>query len=527
MAPRPLTIPLPQQWRFALAIAAVITLLCLFQGNLDSNEAGKLALARQAIDPTWIPGDWYLNNPQGYQWLFQQLAGRAVLALGFPVGSLLVRLLGYAFWSWGLAGLACRLQLPLVGAALAALLFGLGQSAAADEWMVGGAEPKTFAYAAVLLAYVAWTERRWWASGVWSGLACSFHILVGGYGVMALVALTAWVWVDRGLPLPREGTLRWCLGWGLAALPVVLPLLEQFRSHHGVAAPQGTPPVTWIYVFLRNPHHLVPTSWSGQDWLHAVVFVLLFGLLAWWVQVAPAAGAELTSQRRDLVRWMLVAALPALVGLVFGVLDRQGLLLRYYPFRFADSLLMLVVWLLLVSWVASWLQRRWLWWVVALLLAAQVLPQLPQIPISLQEGFVDTRAKQELYGWLRSSSPRDGLVLVPPAGFEDLSVETARPVLVQFKQVPTTSQALATWYIRLSDLAVADPQVWEGPGGVPARRRLVRAYDQLDGRFWPGLLQRYRPAVVVTRSDRPGPPGWRRGVQAGPWQAWQPAMPSS
>ena len=517
---------MPRQWRFALVIALVITLLCLFQGNLDSNEAGKLALARQAVDPTWIPGDWYLNNPQSYQWLFQQLAGRVVLALGFPAGSLVVRLLGYGFWSWGLAALARRLQLPLAGAALAALLFGLGQSAAAGEWMVGGAEPKTFAYGAVLLAYVAWSERRWWASGVWSGLACSFHILVGGYGVLALVALTAWAWLDRRLQLPRGGALRWCLGWGLAALPVLLPLLEQFGSHTGAAAPQGIPPVTWIYVFLRNPHHLVATSWSGQDWLHALVFVLLFGLMAWWVQVAPAAGADLNLQRRELVRWMLVAGLPALAGLALAVLDRQGVLLRYYPFRFADSLLMLVVWLLLVSWAACCLQHRWLWWVVAVLLAAQVLPQLPQIPTSLRAGFVDTAAKQELYGWLRSQGPRDGLVLVPPAGFEDLSVETGRPVVVQFKQVPTSPQALAAWYNRLSDLAAADPRVWEGPGGMPARRRLARAYDQLDAGSWSGLLQRYHPVVVVTRSDRPGPPGWRRGVQAGPWQAWQPAMPA-
>jgi hypothetical protein len=164
--------------------------------------------------------------------------------------------------------------------------------------------------------------------------------------------------------------------------------------------------------------------------------------------------------------------------------------------------------------------------VVAVLLAAQVLPQLPQIPASLRAGFVDTPAKQELYGWLRSSSPRDGLVLAPPAGFEDLSVETARPVVVQFKQVPTSPQALAAWYTRLNDLAAADPQVWEGPGGMPARRRLAKAYDQLDASTWSALLQRYRPAVVVTRSDRPGPPGWRSGVRAGPWQAWQPALPA-
>ncbi|WP_235299953.1 hypothetical protein [Synechococcus sp. GFB01] len=72
-----------ERWRSALAIGLVLVALCLFNDNLAGNEAGKLALARQQVDPGWIPHDWYLNNSQGYQWLFQQLSGHIVIPSAF------------------------------------------------------------------------------------------------------------------------------------------------------------------------------------------------------------------------------------------------------------------------------------------------------------------------------------------------------------------------------------------------------------------------------------------------------------
>ena len=127
-------VPSPSRWRSALAIALVVTAIWLFDDNLASNEAGKLALARQAVEPHWIPGDWYLNNSQSYQWLFQQLSGHVVSALGFVPGSLVLRLLGYALWGWALSAITVPLGLPAGLAALVAALFCLEQGVVAAEW---------------------------------------------------------------------------------------------------------------------------------------------------------------------------------------------------------------------------------------------------------------------------------------------------------------------------------------------------------------------------------------------------------
>jgi len=48
-------------------------------GNV--NEVDILPLAKQYADPTWISGDWYLNQPPGYR-LLQALFGRLVVIWG-------------------------------------------------------------------------------------------------------------------------------------------------------------------------------------------------------------------------------------------------------------------------------------------------------------------------------------------------------------------------------------------------------------------------------------------------------------
>lgn len=66
-----------------LAIVFLISLRYLLRDNLgNANELDVLPIARQAADPTWIPGDWYLNQPSGYRLLFN-----FILALWRRIGA--------------------------------------------------------------------------------------------------------------------------------------------------------------------------------------------------------------------------------------------------------------------------------------------------------------------------------------------------------------------------------------------------------------------------------------------------------
>jgi hypothetical protein len=547
----------PSRWRSALAIGLVITALALFGGNLGDNEAGKLALARQAIAPGWIPTDWYLNNSQGYQWLFQQLSGRIVILLGFVPGSLLVRLLGYGAWAWALAGLTVPLGLTPALGALAAALFSLQQGVVAAEWMVGSAEPKTFAYAAVLLAYAAWRERRWWRCGLYSGLACSFHLLVGSFAVVSLAGMA----LARLVPETRTrrelgwaGVGRWSAGAVLMGLPAGLAVAQKLLAPSVTATPHSSaslPSAGWIYVVLRNPHHLLPSSWSAGDWARIALLLGLFVLAAqaaggWWPgrwrprwqgrwQGPLQRNDPCQRASRDLALWVAMSWPLALLGLLASRLPAapKHALLSLYPFRLADTLLMLGLWLLLAAVLARsvrcWgpgrkAQRRLqaaLVVVVLLISLGGLARELPTAAADWPRQFVASPEQAELYAWIRGHTPRSALVLAPPSGFEDLSLQTGRPGFVQFKQIPTSALALQTWFERLTALAGGDRGVWQGPGGWQARDRLLAAYGALPPAALGRLADDQGASVLVTSSQHSGPEGWAPAYRNVRWTAWQ------
>ena len=539
----------PSRWRSALAIGLVITAMALFGGNLGDNEAGKLALARQAVDPSWIPADWYLGNNQNYQWLFQQPSGRIVMLLGFGPGSLLVRLLGYGIWAWALAGISVTLGLPPALAALAAGLFSLQQGVVAAEWMVGSAEPKTFAYAAVLLAYAAWRERRWWRCGLYSGLACSFHLLVGSFAVVSLAGMALARLVLEARTRRRLGWTglgRWSAGAVLMGLPAGLAVAQKLLAPSVTATWRSNtslPSAGWIYVVLRNPHHLLPSVWSAGDWARIALVLGLF------VLAALAAGGRWPRRRRegwqgndpcqrasrDLAIWVAMGWPLALLGLLASRLpaEPQHALLSLYPFRVADTLLMLGLWLLLAAGLAGavrhWkpgrkAQRRLQAGVVALVLLISLGGlgrDLPAAAAGWPRQFVDSPEQAELYGWIRGHTPRSALVLTPPAGFEDLSLQTGRAGFVQFKQIPTSAAAIQAWFERLTALAGGDRAVWQGPGGWAARDRLVAAYGALPPAALGRLADDQGATVLITGPEQSGPEGWAPAYRNGRWTAWQ------
>lgn len=544
----------PSRWRSALAIGLVITALALFGGNLGDNEAGKLALARQAVDPGWIPADWYLGSNQNYQWLFQQLSGRIVMLLGFGPGSLLVRLLGYGIWAWALAGISVPLGLSPALAALAAGLFSLQQGVVAAEWMVGSAEPKTFAYAAVLLAYAAWRERRWWSCGLYSGLACSFHLLVGSFAVVSLAGVTLARLVLEARNRRRLGWAelgRWSAGAVLMGLPAGLAVAQKLLAPSVTATWRSNaslPSAGWIYVVLRNPHHLLPGSWSAGDLARITLMLGLFVLAAlaagggwpgrWrrgWQGNDPCQRAS-----RDLALWVAMGWPLALLGLLASRLpaEPQHALLSLYPFRLADTLLMLGLWLLLAAALASavrrWgpgrkVQRRLQGGVIALVLLISLgglARDLPTAGAGWPRQFVGSPEQAELYAWIRGHTLRSALVLTPPAGFEDLSLHTGRAGFVQFKQIPTSAPAIQKWFERLTALAGGDRGVWQGPGGWDARDRLVAAYGRLSPAALGRLAEDSGTTVLITDyqeggPEKGGPQGWVAAYRNARWTAWR------
>ena len=503
------------------AVAAVVLLADCF----DTNEADKLPLALQRIRPDWLPLDWYLNQPQPHQWLFLDLAGRLLDGLGFVAGSLVIRLAGYALWCWGVVELAIELGLALPWLLAALALWLPRQGMVAGEWVLGSAEPKTFAYALLLLAFVSWRRGRSGWGGLQAGLACSAHVLVGGYGAITLAAL-AWI-------RARQRRWRWWLalaGVLLGAFALYQPVLGRLSELAGsmpVSAQSLSP--DWLYVVFRHPHHLVPASWR-TGWLAVVVVLLGWGWLGRWLArsaqlMLPAAELEAC---RELWLWSALALVPFGLGLLVSLLNPASLFVQLYPFRFADTLVPLALVLLGARALQALvpLPRR---------LAAVGLPVLLGVAAVLSthgtvlrpgQAYALPADKAELYQALMANTPQGGRVLTPPGGFSDLALRTSRAQVVQFRQVPGSMRLLGEWSKRLAELSGGEAVLQAGPGGAAAERRLVAAYGQLKPEQLAALACRYGVVAVVTREGQAGPPGWHRALPASPWWLWLPGSPT-
>ncbi|MEB3266111.1 MAG: hypothetical protein VKN13_05785 [Cyanobacteriota bacterium] len=518
-----------RRWRRWAVLLAAVALVVLLADCFDTNEVDKLPLALQRVQPLWLPGDWYLNQPQPHQGLFLELTGRLVRQVGFGAGALLIRLAGYGLWCAGALAVAEQLGLSLPWLLAGLALWLPRQGMVAGEWMLGSAEPKTFAYALLLLAFVSWRRGRPAWAGLMAGLAGSAHVLVGGYGALGLAGLallqsgrSRWRWLARALPTAALGA------WALYG-----PVLGRLRG----LGPAGAPPpwglsAAWLYGPFRHPHHLLPSSWGG-GWLAALAVLLAWGLLGRWLAVAlpgPALPANHRQACRHLWLWAGLALVPFGLGVLVSLLDPTGPLLQVYPFRLADTLVPLTVVLLgarLLQALAASRPglvplRRWGAGAVALVLALAAVISSRGVVLRPWRAFAPPPEKAALYGAVLARTPAGGRVLTPPGGFSDLALRTGRAQVVQFRQVPASLALLGDWARRLGALAGDGAVLGAGPGGAAAERRLVAAYGQLPPQALAALASRYGAVAVVTAAGQAGPPGWSAAVAGGPWQLWLP-----
>lgn len=475
------------------------------------NEVDILPLAKQYADPTWIPGDWYLNQPPGYRLLFLALFGRLTVIWGFLATSMIGRLLCYSLVSSGLVLLGGRLglSLPLLMLAVGLFLYiGRSQGVAAREWLVGGLEPKSVAYGLLLLAVGLMLEGCYRSMALMLGLAASFHVLVGGWAFLAVVG---WLVLRRKTDFANIRYLGSILGiYIVASAFAVLPVLEQLFT----PTPPGSVQPSYVYVFLRLPHHLTPLSWVATWWLeplmYLLVLVLSVGLL--WRQ-RQLKFSEQYAARMGLAEFTLIALVPFILGLVVAPFDSQGNLLQYYPFRLGDIMLplntcllfacaleqtftgkarrgLLLVCILLLSWMCSTQAVRF----------QKRLLDLDQFP-SMQQG-VDPEWKA-LCAWVRSHTPKNAVVVSPPTEFDNFTWLAERPTIAKFKLLPQTKAGIVAWYERLIDLS-GDLYLWPTVANGEDHRKeinkkLTTGYNHLTTAQVENLMVKYRANYFVTR----------------------------
>ena len=488
-----------------VADAALLTLsLCaigLFRGNMTVNEVNKLSVAMHLADPGWIPDPLPAGGaPASARSLFHLLVGPLLVQLGFLAASIVGRLCAYLLLAFSLASVGRSLGLRLPFLLGAVLLFERGQSIVAGEWILPTLGPKVFSYGLVLLALGQLLgPKRSAVHLAWMlGLATSFHPLVGLYGAFAIVGTLL---LERRPPLPslREVALAAALflTCGAFAWPAVTSQLL------GSGAPSGASallPSSFVYVFLRVPHHLSPADWPEGWWLRAAALLLVFF----------ASHEFLRRQRmrlplRSLSLFLGLAMLPFALGLAAAPFDAEGRLLQFYLFRFGDTMLPLCAALLGARALQAAAFARLpriapaTAWVAALALLIAGAWQLPR-QLRMLESFPGpaqhlSPAWVELCSWARDSTDPDALFVHDPDRTESFAWLSRRRSLANFKQI-TASGGTSEWKRRMDALGAV-----EGPwpvGGFAAARWLSQRYRALDTDGVEALMERFDADYFVT-----------------------------
>ncbi|MBD2358642.1 hypothetical protein H6G41_29225 [Tolypothrix sp. FACHB-123] len=380
------------------AVLILISIGLLLKANMSVNEVDVLPLARQYADPTWIPGDWYLNQPAGYRELFQAVFGKLIVSWGFLATSILGRLICYGLVASGLVLIARKLELNLLMLLVAVSLFlypnyyrqiaslnilpedsvkwivcscmvivirltlfrrslnlrlsllllliaiGLffagtkawsGQGSIAGEWLVGGLEAKAVAYGLILLAIALMLRKRYRAMALILGIATSFHILVGVY---AFLTFLGWLILKPLTRLPNKQE------FGLIILLYLVGSSFAFKSiveHFLTVNYVGSLQPSYIYVFVRLSHHLNPLSWTLWKWINLITHLVILAIsvsIIWFKQPTERLSQQHIAQM-ELCEFTLISLIPFLLGIAIAPFDTQGRFLQYYPFRFGDIVL--------------------------------------------------------------------------------------------------------------------------------------------------------------------------------------------
>jgi len=460
----------------------------------DVNEPYYLGKAIHFWNPAAIPNDAFLNSHDTHK-VFYFTFGWLSLWLSPWMLAWAGRLATWALlaWAWWRLSFALvpRRWFSVLTAALFVCL--LERFHMAGEWVVGGIEAKGFAYVLVFLGLEAVVRNRWNRAWLLLGAASAFHVLVGGWSVVA--AGVAWL-LMRGDRPPLRAMWPAVLGGFLLSLPGLVPSLGLTWGVDGDLVPRANE----IYFFKRLAHHLVPAGLPPGFVDRFLLLTLFWGLLEW---ITPG-----DATRRRLRTFTVGALAIAGVGLLINLLANVSTslaagLLRFYWFRLSDVAVPLAVAMVAGAYVAHLLRvnpraGRWAL-AVAVLVAGfhvggyAVTRPFRTEPRADRRRVADYVAWRRACGWVALSGqvPREARFLTPRMS-QTFKWYAGRAEVATWKDIPQDARSIVRWWGELNDIyGLADPQRGD---------RWCESLTELGAERLESLGAKYRADYVLTQA---------------------------
>jgi hypothetical protein len=472
----------------ALALVGLSVLL-RWRWFVESHEAIYFLGSKHVADPQFLARDptWMSLPPVTFLhdymlaplWSFMNDLG--VAALG--------RFVMWILFAFALSSVARLVRFPPWS-----VVVGFGAWLLAEQTvMVCGAplegfQPKSFAYPCLLFAMASAMRGQVIRAGALAGLGTAFHLVVGGWGCLALfVAMAA----SRGRYRLRDLAL-----FVAAAAPFILPVVVATWWFVGDMTAAQAARFDQIYVTFAWPICLDPAAFLTME--RALIALLVFitaPVLLWhWSE---------SHESRFLTKFVLTLIAVFALGLVGWGLGANAFL-KLFPFQLANALPVL---LLLILCLAHCLTRGpstrflrvvWISGIVGCLIFAdqkdvsdRALRLWQRLVTDLALYRADpspygndmSEAERRMYAWIRRNTPRDAVFITPYVSEFWSCAERAQ--VAGFRHPPYNHRFL-DWYDRLIELNHGKPFIKTGHNireefeenqGMLSRQELVHMHE--------------------------------------------------
>ena len=426
------------------------------------NESHYLIKAKSFWDPSWCINDPFVASGKAHATFYYTL-GYFTQYCSLETTAWIGRFIGWFMIALGLSHLSWNLFRKSFLCIPLAMIWtaGIEWGNLAGEWVIGGIEGKVPAFGLVLFSLGDMVDRKWNRTWILLGGASAFHVLTGGWSVIA--AMTAWWITER----PREDAtplFRWPIFIG--GTIALLGLGPALALESGVTAEESLRAAR-IYTYFRLPHHLVPSSFHPSWYLRHGLLVCLVAVLA--------LSTHQPARFKSLKAYTATAFGFSCVGFVVGGAirwnpDLSASLLRYYWFRLADAMVPLLFASLMVNLYQSKVRKAsgfaaGIAIVCGVLLLGQAIhrnklgipPAASHRILGYAQNATDAEQRAAFEDWLavchwvRLFSPQDEIFLTPRHQ-QTFKWYAQRGEVVNWKDVPQNARSLIQWYERFQDL---------------------------------------------------------------------------
>ncbi len=327
---------------WAITLSLLIIMARYFVPEFIGNESVYATHPIKIFDHDFLRNDIFAGKISFFTITYSSLTAPLFYVFSPLNAVLIIRVLIWAFQLWALSRLAKTIGVTWWGFVLLILILINVHFRLAGEWIFGSASSKPVAYGFIFLSLNCLLNKNYRTCGIYTGLAISFHVLVGCWAALAFFFT---VFFSETFKANKQNIFLFCLFALVFAIPGLLPAVynhflgdsSQIYLTQEIYTPQE---ISEIYVLFANPFHLDPFHFISK---YEGIKLIIFFLAA--ILFAKTLFDEKTAKR--LMVFTVVLELFFLSGIIARYYDVY-IYLKYYPFRVADGLIPLFFWMYIV-----------------------------------------------------------------------------------------------------------------------------------------------------------------------------------